>query len=129
MGEIEEGKSCGACHGKVAFTPEACSRCHPAFEPAEFTPTLDTGIVLARVADAAGPGPNPPSRFAHDVHRIRYRCSACHPGLFAMRAGADTLDMASMRAGASCGACHDGRAAFGIADCGRCHVAGTAPPP
>ncbi len=30
MAEINAGESCGACHGKVAFGPKACARCHPA---------------------------------------------------------------------------------------------------
>lgn len=28
MGEIREGKSCGRCHGKVAFPLNYCDRCH-----------------------------------------------------------------------------------------------------
>lgn len=28
MVEIFQGKACGACHGKVAFPPDQCSRCH-----------------------------------------------------------------------------------------------------
>lgn len=30
MGLIYAGQACGACHGKVAFPPTACGRCHPA---------------------------------------------------------------------------------------------------
>lgn len=29
---IENGQSCGACHGKVAFGADACGRCHPAMK-------------------------------------------------------------------------------------------------
>lgn len=128
MDEIDNGKSCGVCHRAVAFSNEACSRCHQDMPPAKFTAALDTGFVMARAADSGAAGPYPPSRFTHGVHRIRYRCSACHNALFQMRAGADTLDMASMQKGASCGACHDGIAAFGIAECQRCHVTKRGPP-
>ncbi len=30
MDRINEGESCGRCHGKVAFAPDACTRCHRA---------------------------------------------------------------------------------------------------
>lgn len=30
MQEITEGRHCGACHGKVAFSTDACARCHRA---------------------------------------------------------------------------------------------------
>jgi len=30
MEKINDGKSCGICHGKVAFGADACARCHPA---------------------------------------------------------------------------------------------------
>ena len=30
MEQIRQGEACGACHGKVAFGVEDCSRCHPA---------------------------------------------------------------------------------------------------
>jgi len=30
MEKINDGKSCGVCHGKVAFGADACARCHPA---------------------------------------------------------------------------------------------------
>ncbi len=28
MESIGQGRHCGVCHGKVAFTPDACARCH-----------------------------------------------------------------------------------------------------
>ncbi len=30
MDKINSGQYCGVCHGKVAFAPTACARCHPA---------------------------------------------------------------------------------------------------
>jgi len=125
MKEINAGRSCGVCHRTVASPASACGRCHPAMGPGSRTPQLDSGLAMARVADTAPPAATayPPSRFTHWTHRIRYRCSACHTALFALAAGADTVSMADLRAGAACGACHDGREAFGLRECGRCHVA------
>jgi c(7)-type cytochrome triheme protein len=65
----------------------------------------------------------PPAVFPHWIHRIRYKCYACHPEPFVMKVGANTMDMASMMAGESCGACHDGNTAWGISfdTCASCH--------
>jgi c(7)-type cytochrome triheme protein len=131
MQEIGKGQSCGVCHGKVGFSAGACSRCHAAMPHGTLTAQLDTGIVLARAVDTTqGPAALfAPSRFTHWPHRIRYRCSACHNSLFAMRAGSDTLTMEVLREGRACGACHDGRAAFTMSDCTRCHDTPAAPGP
>jgi c(7)-type cytochrome triheme protein len=124
MDQIGKGESCGTCHGTVAFSREACGRCHPGMPPGEFSAQLSDDIVLARAADSTGMAATlPPSRFAHWVHRIRYRCSACHDALFPMRAGADTLKMDSLAAGRACGTCHNGTQAFGLLECIRCHAA------
>lgn len=63
----------------------------------------------------------PPAYFPHWVHRLRYRCYACHDNLFAMRDAA-TPTMAAMARGESCGACHNGKIAFAVDTCQRCHV-------
>lgn len=65
----------------------------------------------------------PPAIFQHWVHRIRYRCSVCHPALFEMKAGADKITMDSLNAGKFCGACHNGSNAFNVEfqTCTRCH--------
>ncbi|HUI44897.1 MAG TPA: cytochrome c3 family protein [Nitrospirota bacterium] len=52
------------------------------------------------------------------------KCSDCHPGLFKMKKGADTITMADMNAGKFCGSCHNGTKAFATKDaasCGKCH--------
>lgn len=61
--------------------------------------------------------------FNHKDHlrqkSIRNNCKACH------RADTNKLgrhSMAEMEKGKSCGACHNGRDAFAIADCERCHL-------
>ncbi len=123
MEEVNNGESCGVCHGKVAFSVGACGRCHLGMPPGEFTASLEPDIVFTRVGaeDQPTAGAFPPAQFAHWVHRIRYRCSACHPATFAMRAGTDTLTMAAMGNGEQCGACHDGTAAFPLTECNACH--------
>lgn len=129
MQAINQGEACGRCHGPVAFPVSACFRCHSAMPVGgRAEPTLGDEIVLARSADTTGLGAAggaalyPPARFSHWVHRIRYRCSACHPALFAHQAGADTILMAEMQRGGSCGACHNGTGAFSVMQCAKCHV-------
>jgi c(7)-type cytochrome triheme protein len=130
MALINNGEACGQCHGPVSFATSTCVRCHegmPAFEP--ITNPLGKDVVLARHGvDENVEAAFPHARFPHWRHRIRYRCTACHPSLFAMRAGSDTLTMAAMRDGAACGACHDGEVAFDLVDCTRCHTAPTEAP-
>lgn len=48
------------------------------------------------------------------------KCKDCHPTLFKMKKG-DKLTKADMKAGKSCGACHDGKKAFGLTECAKCH--------
>ncbi len=127
MAAIEEGQYCGTCHGRVAFPTSSCGRCHPAMPlSGGQRPELADDVVMARAADSSGQTRTasgfPAARFAHWMHRIRYRCSACHPGLFEAKAGASTMRMADIREGRGCGVCHDGRAAFSAMECTRCHA-------
>ena len=77
-------------------------------------------IVFGREDDTAGV---PPAVFPHWVHRIRYRCSVCHPAIFEMEAGANEISMELIGDGKSCGRCHDGNTAFPVdfQSCTRCH--------
>lgn len=65
----------------------------------------------------------PPSIFPHWVHRIRYRCSVCHPAIFEMQAGASEITMNKIKQGEVCGRCHNGNIAFNVEfqNCTRCH--------
>ena len=104
MADMEKGKSCGACHdGKSAFALKECARCHQVKE-----------ITIA--VQATGP-----TRFSHQKHlAAEPNCNACHPALFA--AGHNKpATMAEMKQGKSCGACHNGKAAFSIDSCAKCH--------
>lgn len=66
-----------------------------------------------------------PSIFPHWVHRINYRCDACHDRLFEMKLGASEITMELMNQGKSCGTCHNGETAFAVDfdGCHRCHRA------
>jgi len=105
MSEMEKGKSCGACHGRIAFTLSACGRCH-GIRDLTFT-VRPTGDVT----------------FSHGPHTRKFACGDCHPRLF--KTGRNpTVTMARMEKGKSCGACHTGKRAFDLEDCSRCHLAG-----
>jgi c(7)-type cytochrome triheme protein len=62
-----------------------------------------------------------PAYFPHWVHRIEYKCYVCHDDLFPMRRGANPT-MAAMAQRESCGTCHNGKVAFGVDTCHRCHI-------
>ncbi|MBI3996245.1 MAG: cytochrome c3 family protein [Candidatus Omnitrophica bacterium] len=68
-------------------------------------------------------GTTPPAVFPHWIHRIRYRCYACHASLFEMKAGAVRITMDDIMAGKFCGVCHNGKTAWAVTfeTCARCH--------
>lgn len=72
-----------------------------------------------------GEGGIAPVVFPHWFHRIRYKCYACHPKPFEMKAGANKITMEAIQEGKFCGACHNGKIAWpvGFETCNRCHVA------
>jgi len=73
--------------------------------------------------DAPGTEAIPPAVFPHSMHRISYKCAACHNGLFEMKAGSTKVTMDAIQDGKSCGTCHNGKLAFAstFATCARCH--------
>ena len=69
-----------------------------------------------------------PVIFSHWAHRLRYTCRVCHFELqINFKAGTTGITMEDNVEGKYCGACHNGRTAFSIADCGRCHNGGKGP--
>lgn len=133
MAAINQGESCGTCHGTVAFAASTCERCHEGLPgtAGRVTASLRDDVAIPRLLDSAATRSStsyPAATFSHAFHRIRYRCAACHDALFAMRAGAGSMRMADMNGERGCGACHDGTAAFALVRCERCHVPGTAAP-
>jgi c(7)-type cytochrome triheme protein len=107
MSQMEKGKSCGACHqGRTAFPLTECARCHLA------------GNVFMKVTGAGH------VTFSHEFHISIYRCSDCHPKVFALGfpKARERASMLDMEKGKSCGACHDDYKAFTIREnCIRCH--------
>ena len=76
-----------------------------------------------------------PVVFNHWLHRSLYSCRLCHVDLaFAMEANATGVKEADNKSGYYCGACHNGKEAFGnvtvsssgeqIKNCERCHSYG-----
>jgi len=65
----------------------------------------------------------PPAVFPHWIHRMQYKCGACHEEPFKMKAGANEVTMDLIKEGKSCGICHNGKAAFesNFDTCLRCH--------
>ena len=104
MAEMRGGRSCGACHdGRKAFGVDACSRCHQ---------------VQDRTYRSAAAGT---VRFRHGQHITRIPdCGACHPSPYST-AHRKQVTMAAMQQGRSCGACHNGKRAFGVDRCLKCH--------
>ena len=65
----------------------------------------------------------PPAIFPHWVHRMQFKCHACHDDIFVMKAGANPITMDAIQRGKYCGTCHNGKAAFQATfdTCVRCH--------
>lgn len=83
-------------------------------------------FVLVASAFAVGPGKTVEFEkggkviFSGDAHKGA-KCAECHPALFKMKKGADTMTMKDMEAGKFCGNCHNGTKAFAVKDCAKCH--------
>jgi c(7)-type cytochrome triheme protein len=103
MAEMEQGKSCGACHGKSAFGLGECARCHT---------VKDITFKIKETGSLA---------FSHAKHVAKHPCGSCHPKLYSADAKNKRVSMAEMEKGKSCGACHTGKEAFALTSCGKCH--------
>lgn len=122
--------------GRAGRRPRKC------FSPAGFLSICLPAIFL--IAPAALPGPpelrlppdivydraegSPgPVVFRHAAHfeLAENRCTACHPRPFRMLRPERLVTHDEMKAGRSCGLCHDGRKAAPVDDdCGHCHAPG-----
>lgn len=108
MAQMEKGASCGVCHdGSTVFSVKGdCDKCHKSTVNVTFR-VKETGNTL----------------FSHAVHAPSFTCSDCHNGIFIAGKGSRRTSMAEMEKGSSCGACHDGKTAFGVkSDCQKCHT-------
>jgi c(7)-type cytochrome triheme protein len=62
--------------------------------------------------------------FSHNTHvaGMGLKCGQCHDKLYTNAKQHKTVTMKQMRSGKSCGACHNGKAAFSVkGDCVKCH--------
>ncbi len=86
-------------------------------------PKLPEQITLQQSPDSPGK-----VTFLHATHLgDRADCTRCHPKLFSIMkprgqaAATRRITHAKMDKGGQCGACHNGKAAFGRDDCTACH--------
>lgn len=91
--------------------------------PRQDLPKLPEQLTLPQSPDSPGK-----VTFLHATHLgERPDCTRCHPKLFSImkaspaRAAARRITHANMEKGRQCGACHNGKAAFGFDDCTACH--------
>ena len=90
--------------------------------------------VFAQVADAQPKGPRdfgmPKAAsspgivtFSHQRHQAKVpACATCHAKDFKMKRGTSgSITLDAKQQGKFCGACHNGKAAFGIDRCDACH--------
>jgi c(7)-type cytochrome triheme protein len=110
MAQMENGKSCGACHnGTKAFgvaDEKHCETCHSGR-------VRNIKYVSKGATEAV---------FSHDSHfaKTGEKCRNCHGKIITGRQ--KNVTMAQMEKGATCGACHNGKRAFSVAgNCGDCH--------
>lgn len=140
--EMNRGGSCGACHdGTHAFdvrSKASCGACHVGRK----SESILNAESEAMRSSASFRGPDPytypagrtspgPVTFKHTTHTgASMKCNTCHSRLFEMKARPPFEDE-WMHGKAKCGACHDGKASFGVDDqklCGKCHAEGRAKP-
>jgi c(7)-type cytochrome triheme protein len=87
-------------------------------------PKLPDALTLPQSGDSPGK-----VTFLHVSHvGERPDCTQCHPTLFSIvkqpagaPAGTRKITHANMEKGRQCGACHNGKKAFGFDDCTACH--------
>jgi c(7)-type cytochrome triheme protein len=90
---------------------------------AQSLPRLPTTHVFLQTGDSPGK-----VSFNHETHvdASKPACTSCHPSLFRiLKPGATAegtpITHALMQKGRQCGACHNGKRAFGFDDCTICH--------
>ena len=76
----------------------------------------------ATIKIAAAAKKQPAVTFSHEKHTNWVGCELCHPEVFPLtQRGSAKFDMAKIRAGQYCGACHN-TVAFPLVECRRCHA-------
>lgn len=62
-----------------------------------------------------------PVVFTHALHEKRNKCDVCHDSVFVKKRGANDINMSKNSKGQYCGKCHDGKIAYPLLRCERCH--------
>ncbi len=78
-------------------------------------------ILINRTSEANGVKP---VTFSHWSHRMKYTCRVCHFELeFSLLLNTTEITEEAIKEGRFCGACHDGKIAFGYKEenCDKCH--------
>jgi c(7)-type cytochrome triheme protein len=115
----EPRTQCLSCHAdKDQHNPgPACADCH-AFKASAAGGAAGKPAAVTFPADPNSPGP---VTFDHAAHLAKgLKCADCHPRYFKMQAGGVKLNMEEMGEGKACGACHNGKRAFGVEDGDKC---------
>ena len=84
-------------------------------------PSRYGNLLINRTCEKSG---KPAVTFSHWSHRMRYTCRVCHLELgFEMAVNTTEITEADNLEGRYCGACHDGKLAFGHTEkhCAECH--------
>ncbi|NCO57903.1 MAG: hypothetical protein COW73_06700 [Nitrospirae bacterium CG18_big_fil_WC_8_21_14_2_50_70_55] len=105
-----------------ALAPQAAAKGRYFDLPPLPDPALYGNRLLNRSAEKNGVKP---ALFSHWLHRAKYTCRVCHVELgFNMELGTTEITEARNQHGEYCGACHDGKEAFGHTpdNCDRCHT-------
>ncbi len=78
-------------------------------------------MVLDRHKDVMAKVGVAPVVFPHWIHRMKFKCKACHEDIFVMKKAANNITMATIINGEFCGACHNGKISWDPLYCDRCH--------
>ena len=90
-------------------------------EPQPLAPDEYGNTLISRTSEKNGVKP---ATFSHWIHRRKYTCRVCHFELeFNMQHNTTEISERANRAGRFCGACHNGKTAFGHEKphCEKCH--------
>ncbi len=124
MKALSEGRYCGVCHNsEVAFSSQSqCARCHIGVKGARRAEALGVENMKAFMPEGQIRLGNPPTEavFLHKRHAA-LGCAECHAREFPFSARGLKITMDEISGGKFCGRCHNGRMAFSVEDCGRCH--------
>jgi c(7)-type cytochrome triheme protein len=89
--------------------------------PPPLPPDVYGNILINRTSEYNGVKA---ASFSHWSHRVKYTCRVCHTELgFEFRTNATEITEKANKEGRFCGACHNGREAFGhtAENCDKCH--------